>query len=96
LILAWQSGDQLKIQLPFLAQPLERSIAPSGPALTAPYSLASAEGAVIVDVYRAGGRSYALLVDYDPTKPATLRSSYGATGLTVPTPGGWLWLAPLE
>ena len=96
MILAWRSGDRLKVQLPFLAQPLERPIAPSGPALTAPYSLASAESAVIVDVYRTGGRRYALLVDYDPSTPAALRSGYGATGLTLPVPVGWLWLAPLE
>ncbi|MGH2524929.1 MAG: hypothetical protein ACRDH2_20670, partial [Anaerolineales bacterium] len=71
LIPVWRLGQALTVQLPFTAArilPLD-SAAPTRPES---FSLLSAEGGLVADLYRQGDHVEALVLNYDPASPVTL------------------------
>jgi len=86
IIPVWRTGSLLSVQLPFQAEPATIPYQPSEKHLPDTQSLASAEGAVIVDAYQQSGLFNALVVNYEPSKPASLNTPAG----TIDLPYGWL------
>jgi hypothetical protein len=91
LIPVWRTGDRIDVQLPFSAtrsytlQKSERSFPPV-------YSLMPAQSGIIADVSRRAGQVEALVLDYDPSSPATLQA--GENQITLP--GSPLNVTPIE
>jgi hypothetical protein len=88
LIPVWGDGANIVVQLPFRD---ERYTFPDPQsALTYPqaFSRLAAEGGFIADLIPIGGKTHALILDYDPATPVTLTA--GASRSTVTE-----WLVPV-
>ncbi len=92
LIPVWRSGDRVCVQLPFR----DRSAAchPQSPIsdLPASLSLLSASSGLVADLYRRGDRVEAVVLDYDPSVPATLAIG----GKQIVLPGVALTVMPVQ
>ncbi|MGB8212591.1 MAG: glycoside hydrolase family 38 C-terminal domain-containing protein [Anaerolineales bacterium] len=75
LIVAWKSNTQVTVQLPFDGNTPARQFnnESASPAMPASFSLLSARNAVVADLYQPAGALQALIVDYDPSSPASLQ-----------------------
>jgi len=75
LIPAWRDGQRIRVQLPFsLAGTQQFSIDAAARALPPSFSLISADGGIIADLYRRDDRIEALVIDADPHSPITIAS----------------------
>lgn len=88
LIPVWRAGQTLTVQLPFRENvyPFTDLPAASPQPLTA--SLYSTQSGFLADVLPINGQPHALVLDYDPSTPATL--TFGANQMPVTH-----WLMPL-
>jgi hypothetical protein len=84
LIVAWRSGDQINVQLPFDGTTPQRQFenAPSTSGLPATFSLLSTQNAVVTDLYRNGEQVEAVVLNYNPTRFASLQ--IGEQQITLP------------
>lgn len=72
LIPVWRADSSIAVQLPFEEQ-VRTIAAPSSAAVQPPaFSLLTAEGGLVADVYREGDQTLALILDYSPATPVTL------------------------
>ncbi len=71
LIPVLKSDAQITVQLPFTS-PRQFPLSPLTPSYPSQYTLLSAESALVIDLYRQGDESRAVVVDYDPGSPAML------------------------
>ncbi len=85
LIPVWKAGDQLQIQLLFMASPGHFPVTRATRTLPATFSLLSADNGIIADVYRRNDRIEAVVLAGDPTIPATL-TGRGAPRVLAPAP----------
>jgi alpha-mannosidase len=85
LIAAWKTGDQLQIQLPFMASSGHFPVTRATHSLPRSFSLISADNGVIADVYRRHDRLEALVLAGDSNTPATLTSG-GPSRVLAPAP----------
>lgn len=100
LIPVWRSGSgesvHLNVQLPFGGGVMTRQleIVPGAPSLPSSLSLMSAQGSLIADVYRQASQIQALVINYDPSQPAIVRTGPDVEPITLP--GAALTLTPVE
>jgi Glycosyl hydrolases family 38 N-terminal domain/Glycosyl hydrolases family 38 C-terminal domain len=84
LIPVWRSSNTFHIALPFQESALLQPLAATSPTLPSTFSLASAQGGLIIDLTPQDGQIHALVVDYGGL-PASLHTSAGT--LVLPTKG---------
>ena len=75
LIVTWTTGQAVNVQLPFDKELRSRGLEAlenSSP-LPLTFSLLSAEGAVVADLYREGDQIMAVVLDYDPTNAGVIQ-----------------------
>jgi hypothetical protein len=89
LIPAWRTGGSLSIQLPFRDALYSFSNPPSQIANPSSFSRLSADGGFVADLIPSGGKTYALILDYDPATPVTLTAGASQSVATG-------WLTPVE
>jgi hypothetical protein len=93
LIPVWRTGDQIQVQLPFGVSTANRfPLDPNARPFPTPFSLLSASSALIADVYRQDGSLQALVLDYDPGTPVTIRAGNKENAL----PEGPIAIIPIE
>ena len=92
LIPAWRTGDALNVQLPFEDHARQFKIDPSAPAQPNQFTLLSAENGIVSDILQNGSSADALVINYDPSFPTTLR--VGAKQIILP--GNALTMTPVE
>jgi hypothetical protein len=90
LIPVWRTAQTVTVQLPFTT-PRQSAWIPTGQAFPDSFSLLSAEGGLVADVFEQDGQTLAVVLDDDPTQPVTL--SIGARQMTVSGP---LTITPIE
>lgn len=91
LIPAWRAKAGLQVQLPFMAAPVRFPVVAAGRALPGSFSLISAEGGMVADLYRRDNQIEALVIDHDPATPATITSG----GKQVALPPGAIARMPV-
>jgi hypothetical protein len=91
LIPVWRSGDLLTVQLPF-TDVRQFPVDPAGRTFPEPSSLLAAQGAIVADVFRRGGRVEAFVIDEDPATPVVLNIG----GKVVTETGALPILLPVE
>ncbi len=85
LILATHVGDEVRIQLPFDPSAMPHLLTSHAAGLPLPmsFSLLTAQNAVVADLYRQADHVEALIVNYDPTAPATLQTQGGSIAVSM-------------
>ncbi len=75
LVASWHQGATINLQLPFDEKKPTRQIEVGSPASDFPLtsSVMSSENAIIADVYRVGNQMNAVVINYDPSTPATIQ-----------------------
>ena len=75
LIAAWKMGQTINVQLPFDEETNTREFEnlENGSAMPNTFSLLSAQNVVIADLYRDGNQIETIVLNYDPTKIATIQ-----------------------
>lgn len=92
LIPVWRSGDRVCVQLPFRDQSAACHLQSPISSLPASLSLLSASSGLVADLYRRGDHVEAVVLDYDPSTPATL--AIGEKQIVLP--GVALTLMPVQ
>jgi hypothetical protein len=84
LIAAWHVGEQTTVQLPFDTSTPMRQFQNRAPVTISPVSMSllSAQNAIVADIYRQGDQVNALILNYQPSMPATLE--IGGQPVTLP------------
>jgi len=83
LIPVWRSGPQICVQLPFLTQSPICNLQSPITNLPESLSLLSASSGLVADLYRRGDHIEAVVLDYDPSMPATL--AIGGKQIVLPS-----------
>jgi len=91
LLAAWQAGDHLQVQLPFMAAPGSFPVAAVAQHLPPTFSLISVDNGIIADLYRRNDRIEAVILAGDSNTPATLTG--GSPRVLAPAP---LAITPVE
>jgi len=75
LIAAWKTGQRINVQLSFDEEMKIRELEnlEISPALPLEFSILSAQGAVIADLYREDEQIMAVVLDYDPTNAGAIQ-----------------------
>lgn len=82
LIPVWRAAGQLNLQLPFVSQVFTAAPASAAPARVSPFSLLSAQGGLVTDIFARNGTDTAVILSFDPTVSTTLQ--VGQKTLTMP------------
>ena len=83
LIPVWRAGGQLNLQLPFVSPVFSAAPDAAAPARPASFSLLSAQGGLVTDVFARNGVDTAAVLSFDPTLSTTIQ--LGQTTLTLPS-----------
>jgi hypothetical protein len=76
LIPVWRSGEQIAVQLPFTpGPPAHFPVDRAAHTLPAQLSLISADSAIVADLYRRDNQIEAVILDLDPSTPASITSA---------------------
>jgi len=84
MIVTWKTEQEMHVQIPFDEETSLRQLEniKIGSPLPLMFSLASAQNAVIADLYPQGNQIEAVVLNYDPTKAGTI--NLGAQQIAVP------------
>jgi hypothetical protein len=91
LIPVARANNQISIQVPFENRARQFPIAANAKKFPDSFSLLSADSGIVVDVFSRNGATNALVLDYDPTSPATIR-----TAKTITLSQGAPYLVPID
>jgi hypothetical protein len=98
LIPVWRAGaEALNIQLPFTGASLMGAVTawpltPSARSFPASYSLASAQGGLIADLFQRNQHTVAAILSYEPSAPVSIQIDQKTTAIQAPFPA----LVPLD
>ncbi len=79
LISVWRVGDQINVQLPFDDRVRQFPVTANAKKFPSSFSLGSAQGGIIADLFERDGKMNALVLDYDPSTPATISANNSIT-----------------
>ena len=97
LIPVWRAGAAITVQLPFTGSSLvgaasQWPLDPSALSFPASFSLASAQGGFIADIFHRGQQTIAAVLGYDPAAAVSLQVGQTTTTIAGPLPA----LVPLD
>ncbi|HET9223288.1 MAG TPA: glycoside hydrolase family 38 C-terminal domain-containing protein, partial [Roseiflexaceae bacterium] len=76
LIPVWRSGEQIAVQLPFMpGSPAYVAVDRAAQMLPAQLSLIGADSAIVADLYRRDNQIEVVILDLDPSTPASITSN---------------------
>ena len=92
LIPVWRADGQLNVQLPFTNAPSAWPLEPATQAFPAAFSLASAQGGIVADLFRRNQQTMAAILAYEPAAAVSLRTGQTTSAVYGPFPA----LAPVD
>ena len=92
LIPVWRADGQLNVQLPFTNAPSAWPLEPAARPFPASFSLASAQGGLIADLFRRNQQTVVAILGYDPAAAVSLQTGEKVTRIPGPFPA----LVPID
>jgi hypothetical protein len=86
LIPVWRAGGQLNVDLPFTGAATTWPLAGASASFPGSFSLASAKGGLIADIFSSNQQTVAAVLGYDPAAPVTLQAGQQTTSVSGPLP----------